>query len=186
MYRENHVPLTKGIASILLCGILADTLTLQSSTTTVTDRETAEYLSNITNLDISKLGSDIALAACHVSGRSASDVIHQDMKEYTENDYAFSVSQIEVDGTDEVLERKEEFLKALEIECKGRAALFSCLLVTDISSLSSVMLISGEERFIQFLNLPKQDKGIYFLKNVVSRKKQLIPMLTEILSSYAG
>ena len=106
------------------------------------------------------------------------------MKEYDEGKIKFTVSQIEVDGTDEILERKKEFLDGLEIERKARGALFAFLLVTDISTLSSVMLVAGEERFLQFLNLPKQDEKVYFLKDVVSRKKQLIPMLSEILANF--
>ena len=180
MYRENHVPLTKEIASILLCGILADTLTLQSSTTTDTDRETAEYLSNITNLDIAKLGSDIALAACHVSGRSASDVIHQDMKEYTENDYKFSVSQIEVDNTNEIIGRKQE------IERRTMKALFCSLMVTDITRLTSVMLVACDPAFLSVLSFPKLEDSVYVLKDIVSRKKQLIPLLTEQITKLGG
>ena len=179
MYRDNHVPLTKEIASILLCGILADTLTLQSSTTTDIDRETAEYLSNITNLDIAGLGSDISLAACHVSGRSASDVIHQDMKEYSENDFKFTVSQIEVDNTNEIIGRKQEFLSELEIERRTLKGLFCSLMVTDITRLTSVMLVSCDPVFLPVLGFPKLEDSVYVLKDIVSRKKQLIPLLTE-------
>ena len=96
------------------------------------------------------------------------------------------MSQIEVDGTKEVLERKNEFLDDLEIARKSHAALFSCLLVTDISTLSSVMLIASEEKFLAAVNFPKQDEHIYFLKDVVSRKKQLIPMLSEVLATYSA
>ena len=159
---------------------------LQSATTTDIDVETAGFLSKMTELDIKELGEEIIKAGSRISGRSPSEVINQDMKEYNENKTVFTVSQIEVDGTEEVLDRKDEFLEELASEQKKHGALFACLLVTDISSLSSVMLISGEERFLQFLNLPKQDEQVYFLKDVVSRKKQLIPMLSEILASYGA
>ena len=145
----------------------------------MTDRETAEYLSNITNLDIAKLGSDIALAACHVSGRSASDVIHQDMKEYTENAFKFSVSQIEVDNTNEIIGRKQEFLSELEIERRTMKALFCSLMVTDITRLTSVMLVACDPAFMAVLSFPKLEDSVYVLKDIVSRKKQLIPLLTE-------
>ncbi|HNY22738.1 MAG TPA: putative manganese-dependent inorganic diphosphatase, partial [Treponemataceae bacterium] len=110
LYQESHIPIRAEIASILLCGILADTLALQSATTTNLDRGAAEYLSNITNLDIDALGKELLTAASKVSGRGASELILQDMKEYTEGGCVFSVSQIEVEDPHEILARKAEFI----------------------------------------------------------------------------
>ncbi len=179
LYREQRVSIPKDIASILLCGILADTLILQSATTTDIDRETAEYLSNITNLDISELGVDLVAAASNISGRSASDVIRQDMKEYRETEGVFTVSQIEVDSPAELIERKAEFLSELEMERRSRKALFSALLVTDISKLKSQLFAAVDKRYASIIDFPLQEEGIYFLDDIVSRKKQLIPLLTE-------
>ncbi len=179
LYREQRVSIPKDIASILLCGILADTLVLQSATTTDIDRETAEYLSNITNLDIAELGADLVTAASNISGRSASDVIRQDMKEYRETEGVFTVSQIEVDSPAELIARKEEFLSELEIERRSRKALFSALLVTDISKLKSQLFAAIDARNASIIDFPLQEEGIYFLDDIVSRKKQLIPLLTE-------
>lgn len=186
LYREYCVPLSKEIASILLSGILADTLVLQSATTTDIDRETAEYLSNITGLEIVQLGADIAQAAGHISGRSAAEVIHQDMKEYTENGYHFTVSQIEIDNPDELILRKQEFLEELDIERRGNKALFCCLMVTDITRLTSLMLISADPLFIQVVGFPKKEDSVYLLKDIVSRKKQLIPLLSEQIEKLGG
>ncbi len=179
LFRQNRVSIPKEIASILLAGILSDTLILQSATTTEEDRETAEYLSNITNLDIKALGQDVLTAASRLGGRSASEVVHQDMKEYTEEDFSFTVSQIEVDTTDELITRKEEFFEELEIERRSRKTLFSALMVTDITKLTSLLLISSEPAFLQVIGFPKMDTNIYILKDIVSRKKQLIPLLSE-------
>jgi manganese-dependent inorganic pyrophosphatase len=185
LYREENINIPLNVAKLLLCGILSDTLILQSATTTKIDIETAEFLAQKTGLDVKTLGEEIIKAGSRIGGRSSDEVINQDMKEYDEGKIKFTVSQIEVDGTAEILERKKEFLDGLEIERKSKGAMFASLLVTDISTLSSVMLVAGEERFLQFLNLPKMESQIYFLKNVVSRKKQLIPMLSEILANFA-
>ncbi|MCR5291055.1 MAG: putative manganese-dependent inorganic diphosphatase [Treponema sp.] len=185
LYREHKVSIPINIASILLCGILADTLILQSTTTTDIDRETAEYLSNITNLDIQKLGEDLITAGSRIGGRSASEVIHQDMKEYSQQKESYTVSQIEVDTPDEILKRKKEFMDELEIERRSRKALFCALLVTDITSLSSILLFEGDEHFIPYLTFPKKEENVYYLKDVVSRKKQLIPLLSELVDHYA-
>lgn len=179
LYRQNKVPIQKEIASILLCAILSDTLVLQSATTTDEDRDTAEYLSNITNLDIEQLGKDIITAGSRIGERNAGEVIHHDIKEYTEAGHAFTVSQIEVNNPSEILSRKKEFLDELGIEYRSRKALFSAMMVTDITELTSLLLIAGIPSFIQHIEFPRQDDGVYFLNDIVSRKKQLIPLLVE-------
>ena len=184
MYQEYKIAIPKDIASLLLCGILSDTLILQSATTTNVDIEMAEYLSSITDLDIKELGNEILIAGSNISGREAGELVRQDLKEYSEGKVVYTVSQIEVGNTKEVLTRKEEFIKELEIECRSRKALFSCLLVTDITTLSSIMLIHSDPKFEQFINFPKQEDNAYYLQGVVSRKKQLIPLLTERVSNY--
>ena len=184
LYQENRIPLTREIASILLCGILADTLCLQSATTTATDRDVAEYLSGITGLEIDELGRDLMAAASNISGRTADELIHQDMKEYQEGSHTFTVSQIEVEEPHEIIERKEEFLTVLEAERARGGRLFSALLVTDITVLSSLLLIAADEGFVRSLDLPKQEEAVYDMKGVVSRKKQLMPILSEWVEKF--
>lgn len=184
LYQESHIPIRAEIASILLCGILADTLILQSATTTQQDRDAAEYLSNITNLDIDSLGKDILTAASNVTGRTAEELILQDMKEYSEDDEKFTVSQIEVEDPHEILARKAELIARLETERMKGGRLFSALLVTDITELSSLLLVAAERSFEQSLGLPKQEDSVYIMRDVVSRKKQLMPILSEIVERY--
>jgi manganese-dependent inorganic pyrophosphatase len=184
LYKEYKIPIPKDIASLLLCGILSDTLILQSGTTTDVDREIAEYLSDITDLDIKELGNEILLAGSNISGRNAGELIRQDMKEYTEGKISYTASQIEVGNPKEILERKADFMAELEIERRSHKALFSCLLVTDITKLSSVLLMDCDPKFTEFITFPKQEENVYYLQGVVSRKKQLIPLLTEQVLSY--
>ena len=184
LYREAKIPIPKDIASLLLCGILSDTLILKSATVTQADIDTAEYLSDLADLDIQTLGNEIILAGSRIGNRAAGELVRQDMKEYTEGKAVYTVSQIEVGSTKEILDRKAEFFKELEIERRSRKGLFSCLLVTDITTLSSILLIDCEEEFISFINWPKQDDHIYFLQGVVSRKKQLVPLITEVVLNY--
>ncbi|MDE7227118.1 MAG: putative manganese-dependent inorganic diphosphatase [Treponemataceae bacterium] len=186
LYRENHVSIPLEIAQVLLCGILSDTLILHSATTTDIDRETADYLSSITGLDVQTLGQDVLNAGSHIGARSAADVIKQDKKEYRDERNVYTVSQIEVDGTDELLARKQEFLDELEITRRSHGALFAALLVTDIARLSSLMLVSADKRFLPYITFPKQEDNVYFLKDVMSRKKQLIPLLSELIERYNG
>jgi manganese-dependent inorganic pyrophosphatase len=185
LYREHKIPLEKNIASILLCGILADTLALQSATATETDMETAEYLSSITGLDIKQLGQDLQSAANKVSSLSAEEIIGMDMKEYTESGVSFSVSQIETDSPAALVERREEIEKALEKIRESKNYLFTSLLVTDVTVLDSLLFVTGKKNFTSRISFPSAGPGIYMLKEVVSRKKQLMPLLAELVEKAA-
>ena len=181
LFMENKIEIPKEIAGLLLGGILSDTLILKSATTTKTDMELAEFLSSLAGVEIQAFGEEIIKAGSRIGDRTAQQIIKQDLKEYNEEKTVFTVSQIEVDGTGELLKRKEEFIAELELLKKERKAMFCALLVTDISKLNSIMLVSGEKKFMDFLHFPKLDDGIYFLKDIVSRKKQLIPIISELL-----
>ena len=106
------------------------------------------------------------------------------MKEYREEKAIYTVSQIEVGNLKEILDRKKEFLAELEIERRANKAIFAALLVTDITQLSSILLMSTDENFKQFVTFPPLETDIYFLKDVVSRKKQLIPLITEQVENF--
>jgi len=184
LYQESHIPIRAEIASVLLCGILADTLVLQSATTTAQDRAAAEYLSNITNLDIDALGKDLLTAASNISGRTASELIQQDLKVYTEGNCSFTVSQIEVEDSHETLTRKAEFVAELDALRVKTGRLFCALLVTDITELSSLLIVAADRNFEQSMGLPKQEDAVYVMRDVVSRKKQLMPIISEIVERY--
>ena len=184
LFIENKIEIPVKIASLLLSGILSDTLILKSATTTKTDVEIANILSKITGLEIQSFGEEIIKAGSRIKDRTALQIIAQDLKEYSEAGETFTVSQIEVDGTQEILRRKEEFIAQLEEQKKERKALFSALLATDISNLNSLMLVAGEKKFMDFLHFPKVEEQVYFLKDIVSRKKQLIPIIGELIGEF--
>ncbi|MDR3123999.1 MAG: putative manganese-dependent inorganic diphosphatase [Treponema sp.] len=186
LYREAHVPMEKEIASILLCGILADTLSLHSATTTDTDRNTADYLASVTGLDIQQLGQDIQTEANRVNALPVEELIAMDMKEYAEAGAEFSVSQIETDRPEALVARRPEILGELEKIVRSRKYLFSALLVTDVTTLDSLFFVYGSEVFIAQINFPQRESGVYVMKDVVSRKKQLIPLLSELVEKTEG
>jgi manganese-dependent inorganic pyrophosphatase len=184
LYREYKIPFEKPIASILLCGILADTLSLKSETTTETDTEAADYLSSITGLDIKSLGTELLAAASQVASLSPEQLIAVDMKEYTEKGVSFTVSQIETDNPQALVDRRVQIVRAMEDLRGAGGHLFTALLVTDVSTLDSLFFITGEEAFTARIGFPLCCEGIYELAGVVSRKKQLLPLLAELVSRY--
>jgi len=181
MYRELRVPLSRKIASILLCGILSDTVVLKSATTTEVDRETAEYLADITDLDIAELGKDIQNSASAAARMPAPDIIRLDMKEYSASGKKISVSQIEVASPDEIMEHETEILAALKALRAEHGYFLSALMVTDITKLTSLLLVDGDQDFIDLVGYPRLDGGVFVLKDVLSRKKQLMPTILELV-----
>jgi manganese-dependent inorganic pyrophosphatase len=193
LYREQRIPMKKEIASILLCGILTDTLGLKSATTTDIDREAAEYLADVTGLNVETLSRELQSAASMVSALPAEELVSLDMKEYQEKDAGFSVSQIETNNVDELVVRRDEIFAALVKACTNKNFLFSALLVTDVTALDSLLFVAGSKSFASALGFPRVEPfssdtlggGIYLLKEVVSRKKQLIPLLAELIEKAA-
>ncbi len=181
LYRDFRIPVKKNIAAILLAGILSDTLILRSSTTTQTDIDTAEYLSQITGLPVDEYGGDITNAASVISSKPVEEIVSMDLKEYAEGSMKFCVSQVEVNDPGEIMERSAEILSHLAGTAKRNGLLFSSLLVTDLNILSSYFFICGSDDFSRRIEYPKHAEGIYFLKDVLSRKKQLMPYIAEII-----
>ncbi|MEN6320902.1 MAG: putative manganese-dependent inorganic diphosphatase [Syntrophaceae bacterium] len=181
LYQDYRVPMRKEIASILLAGILSDTLVLRSATATATDRNMAEYLSAITDLSIDEFGKDIMGAASLVARKPVDDILSLDMKNFGEGKNAFTVSQVEVSTFTEIMERKDEILEGLEHLQARTGNLFSAIMVTDVTELDSILFIRGDRIFISQIRYPKMEENIYILKGILSRKKQLVPILTELI-----
>jgi manganese-dependent inorganic pyrophosphatase len=108
-------------------------------------------------------------------------ILSLDMKHFGEGKNAFTVSQVEVVTFTEIMDRKEEILEGLE-HVQGRTGnLFTAIMVTDITELDSILFIKGDKIFISQIRYPKMDENVYLLKGILSRKKQLVPILMELI-----
>lgn len=186
MYIEQKAVLTPGVAALLLAGILTDTLMLRSATATETDREMAEYLAGLVDLDIERFGREIFSSARHLSDVSPAEILGMDAKAYSACGKKFSVSQVEVNTTDELVGRKAELLESLRAKRSAEGLYFAAVMITDITALSSVLLIDGEAEFIRKIVFPRMDDGAFLCRDILSRKKQLIPLLIEQMESVLG
>ena len=108
-------------------------------------------------------------------------MIAEDCKEFVEHGVRFSISQIEETGFDLFWERKDDLRAALEEHARKQRLDFAALLVTDVVTNGSLLLLSRESDAWEDVNYPKLDRGLYELENVVSRKKQLLPLITRLL-----
>jgi manganese-dependent inorganic pyrophosphatase len=178
---RHGVKMPGDIAGLLLAGLVSDTLNLTSPTTTPRDAEILKQLEELSGVNAREFTEKLFASGSLLTLKSAPQAIATDCKEYAELGAKFSVAQIEEIGFIQFWKRKDELLAALETFRDKRRFLFSALLVTDVTTQSSLLLVVGEERFIKRIDYPRLEAGIYELRDVVSRKKQLLPYLTHCL-----
>ncbi len=185
LYMEQHATMTQGIAGLLLAGIITDTVGLQSATTTDTDRNMAEYLSGILNLEVEDLAKDIFSHACKLSDLSTEEILSMDTKTYKEGDYTFQVSQVESGSIDDLAKLIKPLTQSLEARCQASKSFFEALMITDITALNSILLVVGDARFVEKVPFPNYagNRRAFLCKGILSRKKQLLPLLLEQLET---
>lgn len=182
MYKEANVEIPQDIAGVMLSGILSDTLILKSPTTTDLDREIALELAKIAGLDYEKYGMEMLKAGSSLSGMSVEDVMFSDYKEFETNGMTFGIGQVITLDYETVLNNKEEYVKGLDKACENKGLKLACLFVTDVVSNGSYVLYSSNAEKIMSLAYGKEDmmQG-YYLQDVISRKKQMVPnIMTEL------
>jgi len=174
-----------GIALCMASGIISDTLNLRSPTTTDVDRDILGWLKGLCGVDLDAYAREFFEIGSALRSSTPAEVIREDCKEFSEQGVRFSISQIEENGFDLFWERKDDLRAALEEFAKRSKLAFSALLVTDVVTNGSLLLLSQESDAWEGVNYPRLDRGLYSLKNVVSRKKQLLPLITQIIQASA-
>jgi manganese-dependent inorganic pyrophosphatase len=182
-FRAAGIEPQPGIALCMASGIISDTLFLRSPTTTDVDREALAWLSGLCGVDLDQYAREFFEIGSSLRSSTPAEVIGEDCKEFTEHGVRFSISQIEETGFDLFWERKDDLRRALEQFADRQRLDFSALLVTDVVSNGSLLLLSRETEAWEEINYPRLDRSLYALKNVVSRKKQLLPLLSQLIAT---
>lgn len=172
--------LSKEEAGLLLSGILSDTVVFKSPTTTEKDKEIAKKLARIAGIDdIESYGIELKSKAAQLSDDPKENVL-RDFKITEAGGIKFGVAQVEIIGYEKVMERKEEYLKAMESIRKEKGLDFVLFMVTDIMDEGTKLLIAGEnpEKIANAFEKELRDSYIE-LPGVMSRKKQIMPVLQE-------
>lgn len=181
MYKEKNVEIDKTIATLMLSAIISDTLLFKSPTCTKEDVEIAEELNKIACLNIEEYGLTMLKAGTDLSDVSAEGLVALDAKEITIAGNINSViAQVNTASIPDMLERKEEIENAMKkvIEEKNLDLFFFA--ITDIiNSNSQVIALGKEASLVEKSYNVTLENNTAFLKGVVSRKKQIIPVLTE-------
>jgi manganese-dependent inorganic pyrophosphatase len=184
-FRQARIPIPKPIAGLLMCGMISDTLNLTSPTTSDVDREILRELSKTCGINPSDLANEIFSVGSPLLTLSAKEVIVADCKEYEERGVVFSVSQIEEISFAQFERQRSTLIEELEKYRVSHGYLFSTLLITDVNTQNSILLVRGSESFTRLIDFPEDGLHAWRLDGIVSRKKQLLPYLTETLARMA-
>jgi manganese-dependent inorganic pyrophosphatase len=180
-FRLNGMEPSRATALMLLGAILSDTVMLNSPTTTERDHSVVEYLERVLALDASELGREMFEASTDVSELSAEEIISRDAKQYhVQGGNTICIAQIEVIGN-ALLERKAELLEALRIAREAQGFQTYALMVTDVLSKSTNLLVAGDTFAVaRAFGVSTHDSQVE-LPGVMSRKKQVAPKLLAAL-----
>ncbi len=178
-----------GIAGILLAGLLTDTLILNSPTTTERDHLASERLarwafgggSPYAGDSVDTFGRKLLSASAGIGARSPEEIVRGDMKVYNSGEYKFLISQVEVSDLYEVDDHLSSLTSALKKLCVDHGLVFSMLMVTDIVRGSSRLLLANPPALLDDLPYPPAPDGTRLAEGVVSRKKQLLPVVLGLL-----
>jgi manganese-dependent inorganic pyrophosphatase len=179
---QTGVELPEAIAGLLLAGLVSDTLNLTSPTTTPRDAAVLARLEAIAKVDATRFTEKLFSSGSVLTAKPAAQAITTDCKEYAERGHRFSVAQIEEVGFEQFNKRKTEVAAALEQYRANHDYLFSALLVTDVVVQNSLLLVAGAPAFLKTIGYPEREPGVFELNGVVSRKKQLLPFLTDCVA----
>lgn len=186
---ESGLSLPWKVAGILLAGLLSDTLILTSPTTTARDKRAAERLarwaftgSSVLKAEtIQTYGKQILTAGAGLTSRTPEEIVSNDMKIYQGGGKQFAVAQAEVDDLLQVNDHLADLNKALNDLKNKRGLDFAMLMVTDVVRGSSRLLLASAPPALDGLPYPPQPDGTRLAEGMVSRKKQLLPVVLGLL-----
>ncbi|EAD5843386.1 TPA: manganese-dependent inorganic pyrophosphatase [Listeria innocua] len=179
MFRENEVEVSKTVAGLMLSAIISDTLLFQSPTCTEEDKVAAEKLALIADVDIQKYGMEMLKAGADVSKKTVAELL-LDAKEFNMNDNKVEIAQINVVDVNDVLSRRAEVEALMTQHIVDKGLDLYLFVITNILTNDSVGIAIGAKTAVV-----EEAYGIKFvenqapLKGVVSRKKQVVPILTD-------
>ncbi len=182
LYKESNVELDRSTAGVLLAGIVSDTLLFKSPTTTEQDKKVAAELQAMLNLSVEKFAMEMFKVGTSLEGSSIEEIFYKDFKEFHLDRYKAGIAQVFTLDIDSVFARKEQFLNFINQTHNNKEYYLTLLLVTDILKQGSYLLFQTNNSSLisSAFNVPA-NQGV-FVSGLVSRKKQVVPKIAEVVS----
>ena len=189
LYHEAGIAIPRDVAGLMLAGLLFDTLILRSPTCTPRDERVAEELAAITGENIEEYGQALfTAAAADLNDKSAEALLTADFKEFSAGDLKIAIGTVETASPATVEKRSDELLSTMQRIAHERNYASFLFMIVDIINMRCHLLISGGENAVaEALQVPLEaDKHSVIVEGLVSRKKQLVPLLPRIQNALAG
>lgn len=182
MFKESNVKIPKHIAGLMMSGIISDTLLLTSPTTTDLDKIALEELAKIAGVNYNDYGMEMFKAGSSLEGKSISEIIHGDFKNFTVDNQKIGVGQVSTMSTDEIMSKKDDIIAELNDMAKNEDYKAVALFVTDILNNGSYILFNENSKdiFAGSFGVPDIEEARFF-EGMVSRKKQIVPKIMNYL-----
>ena len=179
-FLEANVEIPKEVAGLLLSGLISDTLLLKSPTTHVTDHKVAKELAEIAGVNLEEYGLAMLKAGTNLSTKTAEELIDIDAKTFELNGSNVRIAQVNTVDIPEVLERLSDIKAAINASMTANGYDDFVFMITDIVNSNSEIIALGAhpEKSEAAFNFTLADDHA-FLAGAVSRKKQVVPQLTE-------
>ncbi|MBO0445083.1 manganese-dependent inorganic pyrophosphatase [Enterococcus ureilyticus] len=183
MFKENNITIPKQIAGMMVSAIISDTLLFKSPTCTQEDIDAANELADIADINLDGYGLDMLKAGTNLSDKSAEILLDLDAKSFPMGDKNVRIAQINTVDLNEVLDRQAELEATMNNANAVNGYDLFVLIITNILNSDSELLVIGDsiDKVEAAFNV-KLDNNRTFLNGVVSRKKQVVPQLTEAFS----
>ena len=189
IYGEQKLEIPQKIAGLLCAAIISDTLMFRSPTCTLQDKMAAGALALIADISIEEFAKEMFKAGSNLKDKSPEEIFYQDYKKFiAEGEISFGVGQISSMDVEELKEIKERLLPFMVSECGRHGVSRVYFMLTDIMERSTELLFYGEgsREMAEIAFKMEPEDGTFYLKGVVSRKKQLIPALMEAAQVQGG
>ncbi|MFD2116666.1 manganese-dependent inorganic pyrophosphatase [Paenibacillus yanchengensis] len=184
LYKENNVSISKPMAGLMLSAIISDTLLFKSPTCTAEDVAAGEELAKIAGVDAQVYGLDMLKAGADLSDKTIEQLVTLDGKEFSMGNYKVEIAQVNAVDTNDVLSRQVELEAALRTKIAEKQLDLFVFVVTDILNNDSVALVLGDKSTaVEKAYDVSLDDNKAILKGIVSRKSQIVPILTDTLST---
>lgn len=182
MYKINNIEINKKIAGIMLSAIISDTLLFKSPTCTPKDVKVAEELAKIAEVNVNEYGIEMLKAGTDLSDFTPEELINIDSKTLSKDGKKYQVAQVNTVCIDDVLKNKQDIEKAMEQFIKENDEELFLLLITDIlESNSQIIAVGNRKDAVEKAYNVKLEENMAFLPGVVSRKKQVVPVLEKCM-----
>ena len=180
LYKENNVEVDKKIATLMVSAIISDTLLLKSPTTTEDDKKAVAELSKIAGIDPEVYGLEMLKAGTDLSSFSIDEILHLDAKKIDFKEVKSIVNQVNTADISDVMKMKADLEARMnEIIAEENLDLFMLLITDIVNSNSQVIALGKNASLVEKAYNVKLEDNTALLKGVVSRKKQVVPIMTE-------